>query len=794
MSFRDYIKNNVTLLDGAMGTMLQARGLLDDSVPELLNLTRPEEITAIHRAYVEAGSKVVYTNTFQANRFKLPGGVAPADIIKAAIANAGASGARFVALSIGPTGRLIEPMGNMSFEEVYDAFAEQVQAGARYGADLIIFETFTSLYEMKAALLAAKEHSNLPIICTMSFEGMRSVNGTEVSAMALTLEGLGADAIGFNCSVGPQEVIPVAKELLRWTNLPVIVKVNAGLPNGKTYTAAEFADYYKCLLELGVSVIGGCCGTNPEYIKELAALAKGRKPQRRKPVVADAVCSERKTVVIDKIMLVGERINPTGKKPFKEALKSGDYAYAAHEAVSQAENGAELLDVNCGLPEIDEKEVLPLLVKKVQAVVSLPLMADSSDPVALERALRVYNGIPIVNSVNGDSESLVKILPLVKKYGGYVIGLTLDAKGIPAAAKDRIAIGNRIIEECKRHGIPKNKVIIDALTLTTATGEYKTEDCLNTVSYFSKRNIKTALGISNISFGLPNRELINIAFLMQAAAAGLKLAIVNPSAPMVKELYAAAKALSGDLSAIKSVAALQQNIAQREDSVAAGQQNVSLEENSVAARQQNFDNTGLEYRIIKGLKEDAACAAKELLKSESVKSIVDNRLIKALDEVGRLYESGAVFLPELIASADAAKAAFEVLRESLQGASAESKGKIILATVKGDIHDIGKNIVRAVLENYGYTVIDLGRDVAPQAVVDAAVKEEAPLVGLSALMTTTAVSMESTIIALKSAGYKGKVMIGGAVITEEYARKIGADFYAKNANAAVEIAKQCFFH
>lgn len=799
MEFLEYLKENIVILDGAMGTELQKRGLLKEGVcPELLSLTHAEAITDIHRSYVEAGSDVVYTNTFQCNSHKLPEGIRPAEVIKAAISNAKASGAKFVALDIGPCGRLIEPMGDMSFEEAYNTFAEQVKAGKEYGADLVVFETFTSLYELKAALLAAKENSDLPVICTMSFEGLRSVNGTLISSMALTLEGLGADAIGFNCSVGPKEIIPAAKELIKWTNLPVIVKVNAGLPNGTTYCPADFSAYYKELIDIGVSVIGGCCGTDPEYIKEIRKIAKGGKPLYRERVKPNAVCAESKTVVLDGLKLVGERINPTGKKPFKEALKVGDWAFAAREAVAQTESGAHLLDVNCGLPEIDESKVLPALVKRVQAAVSAPLMLDSSNPAALENALRVYNGIPIVNSVNGDPESIQNILPLVKKYGAYVIALALDQNGIPKTAEERIAVGNKIISACESLGIGKERVIIDALTLTAATGEYSPKDCLDTVRHFYESGIKTALGISNVSFGLPNRDIINATFFAQAAGAGLTLAIVNPSAPYIKEVYSGACALNGNLSEIGSLKL--QNISQQVISVAERQQNAPQTSDSVSGRQQNADPNAkttqsfgsLEYCVTKGLKEDAKRATEKLLESTDASSVIDNHLIKALDEVGRLYESGSIFLPELIASAEAAKAAFEVIREGMRSSPVESKGKIVLATVKGDIHDIGKNIVRAVLENYGYTVYDLGRDVPPEAVVETAIKENAPLVGLSALMTTTAANMEKTIALLKQAGYAGKVMVGGAVITEEYAKKIGADFYAKNANESASIAKMIF--
>lgn len=775
MDFRERLKTGYLILDGGMGTGLQAKGMALGEHPERLNFTAPETVLEVHRRYVEAGSEVIYTNTFQANRLKLPADMTVEETVKRGIELGKKAGAKFIAQDIGPTGGFIEPMGNLTFEEAYDLFAEQVKAGVKYGADLFVLETFNSLYEMKAALLAVKENSALPVVCTMSYEANgRTVNGTAVSAMALTLEGLGADAIGFNCSVGAAEMIPLVEELKKWTNLPIAVKANAGIPNGKIFTPQEFADCYRIMMKNGITLAGGCCGTTPEYVRELNKLKEtlpyALRPYREIPF---AVCSESRTVLTDEIRVVGERINPTGKKRMKEALKSGDYGYIAEEALGEKENAAEILDVNCGIPEIDEEEILPLLVKKVQSVVDCPVMIDTTNPVALEKALRVVNGVPIVNSVNGDTESMETVLPLVKKYGAGVVGLCLDKEGIPSTGEARVAVGRQIAKGLERHGIPLKRLFLDPLTLTVATGEYPAEDCLNSVRTFKKEGIKSILGISNISFGLPNREIINASFLTAAMNAGLNLAIMNPSSELMMDMVSAYRLLMMQTDSRGGIKGFQVSAAQR------------------AAAQQKEECTGLVRAVVKGLKEDAVKETELLLETFSPKVVIEEHLIKGLDKVGELYEKQTIFLPQLIASADAAKAAFSVVGEKLP-AGGQTKGAVLLATVKGDIHDIGKNIVRAVVENYGYRVVDLGKDVAPETIVEKALAENIGLVGLSALMTTTAVSMEQTVVALKQAGYRGKIMVGGAVITPEFAKKIGADYYAKDANASVKIAMRVF--
>lgn len=768
MEIRDIIGKGFVLLDGAMGTQIQELGIPFSRCPEELNLTEPQAVTAIHMRYVNAGAEVVYTNTFQANANKLPKSLNLEEVISAAINNARRSGTKFVALDVGPTGSLIEPMGEMSFERAYEIFKEVVICGDKHGADLIVFETFSSLYEMRAALLAAKENSKLPVFCTMSYEGARTISGTTVASEMLTLTALGADAVGFNCSVGPTEMLPLVKEAVKWTTLPIIVKPNAGLPNGKTFNADEYAKGVSDLIDAGATIVGGCCGTTPEYIERLKNVLKSKKYAKRSVIVPDAVCSEKRVVRLDGLKVVGERINPTGKKLFKAALLSGDLAYADREALAQKNAGADLLDVNCGLPELDEPKVLPQLIKRVQG--ELPLMIDTSDPTALEAALRVYNGVPIVNSVNGDEESIKNVLPLVKKYGAFVIALCLDGTGIKSGVTERTAIADKIIAAGKTYGIPENRFIADTLTLSVATGKNNAADCLSALRALSARGIKTALGISNISFGLPNRANINAAFLSAAISAGLTLAIINPLVKEMKESADAGKLLNGG--SVEEYVAL-----------------YSGAEKPVVTAQTELT---LEYCIMNGLKEGAAKATAECLKTESPSDIIDKKLTVALDVVGKEYEAGRFFLPELVAAVEAAKAAFDVIKEALSGEKVESKGKVVLATVKGDIHDIGKNIVKAVIENYGFEVIDLGRDVLPQTVVETAIREKVLLVGLSALMTTTAKAMAETVALLKESEYKGKVMVGGAVITQEYADKIGADYYSKDAASAAKIAKKVY--
>ncbi|MGN0586766.1 MAG: homocysteine S-methyltransferase family protein [Oscillospiraceae bacterium] len=771
-------------LDGAMGTMLQAAGLEAGGVPELLNLTDPPLITGIHRAYAEAGADILYSNTFGANSYKLAEtGKAPAEIIPAAIKNARAAADNvLVALDIGPIGQLLEPSGTLKFEEAYDYFKEMVMAGA--DADLIVFETMTDLYELKAAVLAAKENSDLPIMCTMTFEeNRRTFTGCSVSSMALTLSGLGADVIGINCSLGPRELAPVVEELSKWTTLPIAVKPNAGLPDPVTnkydVTPEEFAQSAAELTKYGVKLAGGCCGTTPDFIRAVKNTLSGMKYTKNTPDIPAAVCSAEKTVVIDGPRIIGERINPTGKKLFKEALKRGDIDYILGQAIEQIHAGAEILDVNVGLPDIDEKAMMVRTVKALQGVADLPLQLDSTITEVLEAALRVYNGKPIVNSVNGEQSSMDKILPLVKKYGAAVVGLTLDENGIPKTAEKRFEIAKRIMETAMSYGIPKQDIYIDCLTLTASAeqaGVMETVKALHRVK--TELGLKTVLGVSNISFGLPNRELINCNFLQMALTNGLDLPIMNPNVASMTGAVRAYRLLTNiDENSVEFIAAY-------------GAEKTAA---PAAPKADTGDHT-LMYAVENGLKAEGAQITERLLETTDSMEIVNQMLIPALDKTGADFESGKIFLPQLIMSAGVAQAAFEVIRNHMikNNAAPVCKGEVVLATVKGDIHDIGKNIVKVLLENYGYHVIDLGRDVDYQAVVDAAIEHKVKLVGLSSLMTTTLGAMEKTIQLLRENNVDCKVVVGGAVLTPEYAKKIGADFYAKDAKETVDIAKQIY--
>ncbi|MGN0592086.1 MAG: homocysteine S-methyltransferase family protein [Ruminococcus sp.] len=771
-------------LDGGMGTMLQTDGMPAGAIPELYNLSDPERIIRVHRAYIEAGADVIYTNTFGANRLKMKKtGKTAEELIRAGVANAKKAAAgtdTLVALDIGPIGQLLEPLGTLTFEEAYDIFREEILAGAE--ADLIVIETMTDLYETKAAVLAAKENSNKPVLVTMTFEeGGRTFTGCSVASMALTLEGLGVDALGVNCSLGPKELYPVVEELYQWTTLPVIVKPNAGLPDpitGKFSVEPEdFAASLAGFAKRGVKIFGGCCGTTPAHLK--AAFSRldetdMQTPQRR-PIPA-AVCSGTAAVIIDQPRMIGERINPTGKKRFQQALRENDISYILEQAVQQTDAGADILDVNVGLPGIDEKDMMVRTVKALQSVSDTPLQLDSTNPEVLEAALRVYNGKPIVNSVNGEEQSLRTILPLVKKYGAAVVGLTLDEKGIPPKAEERFTIAKRILAQAEAIGIPKRDVYIDCLTLTVSaeqTGAKETLTALRRVK--EELGLKTVLGVSNISFGLPNREAVNRTFLTMAMQNGLDLPILNPNIVSMAEAVRAYKVLT------------------------------CLDENSTAFIQAYGNGSAktapppadapkqpdLGYALAHGLKEECAKITAGLLESHEPMEIINNMLIPALDMAGTQFEQGKIFLPQLILTAGAAQAAFGVIRDALSRSSAApvSKGKIVLATVKGDVHDIGKNIVKVLLENYGYTVIDLGKDVPCQQVVDAAIAHQVPLVGLSALMTTTLDAMAETIRLLHEQYPSCKTVVGGAVLTPEYAQKIHADFYAKDAKNTVDIAK-----
>lgn len=784
MNFKELLESReFVFFDGAMGTVLQANGLEMGGIPEELNITNPELITKIHKGYIDAGSDVVYANTFGANRYKLSHSeYSVGEIIYAAVKNArnAAEGTdTLVALDLGPIGQLLEPTGTLSFEEAYDIFAEQVAAGK--DADIIVFETMTDLYELKAALLAAKENSDKPVVCTMTFEqNLRTFTGCEVSSMALTLEGLGADAIGINCSLGPAELEPVVKELSKWTRLPVVVKPNAGLPDPETnlynVTPERFAEQMKNLVRYGVKIFGGCCGTSPEFISETVKALKSERYVDITPEIPSAVCTPSKTVVIDRPRIIGERINPTGKKIFKAALINNDIDYILGQAIEQTGAGAEILDVNVGLPDIDEKKMMITAVKAIQGITDAPLQIDSTVIEVLESALRIYNGKPVVNSVNGEETSLNTILPLVKKYGAAVVGLTLDENGIPKKAEERFKIAERIMNRALEIGIPKENIFIDCLTLTASAeqeGVMETVKALRRVK--NELGLKTVLGVSNISFGLPNRELINSTFLSVALANGLDLPIINPNVPSMSGAVRAFRLLSNaDRNSLEFIAAY------------------GSETPKTVKTADSHENVTLEYAIENGLKSEGAKITAKLLETTDPMEIVNNMLIPALDKAGSRFEKGEIFLPQLIQTAGAAQSCFEVIKEKLakSGANQVSKGKIVLATVKGDIHDIGKNIVKVLLENYGYQVIDLGRDVDYQKVVDAAVENDVHLVGLSALMTTTLSSMEKTIALLRENNVDCKIMVGGAVLTPEYAEKIGADFYARDAKESVDIAKR----
>ncbi|WP_353478063.1 homocysteine S-methyltransferase family protein [Pseudoflavonifractor phocaeensis] len=692
-----------------------------------------------------------------------------------------------MALDIGPCGQLLEPTGMLGFEEAVDLFAQVVKAGVQAGADLIAIETMTDLQEARAALLAAKENSNLPVLVTMTYEASgRTFLGCSPAAAALTLEGLGADAVGVNCSLGPREMPPLVEELLKWTNLPIVLKPNAGLPHpdgsGYDITPLKFAQSLAALADMGVKVFGGCCGTTPKYIALLTKELEGKTVKNVPRHVPAAVCSATQAVPIDRVRVIGERINPTGKKLMKEALRRGDVDYMLGQALAQTEAGADILDVNVGLPEIDEGDMMVRTVKALQGVTDAPLQLDSTDPKVLERALRVYCGKAIVNSVNGESASMETILPLVKKYGAAVVGLTLDENGIPKTAQARFDVAKRILERAMALGIRKEDVYIDCLTLTVSAEQAAASQTLEALHRVkTELGLKTVLGVSNISFGLPARPLVNQNFLTMAMSAGLDLPIINPNVDAMMAAVRCFHLLTNvDTDAREFIAAYAN--ASVSTSITVG--------NTPAAPQTT--GRSLKDLVVAGLKGEAGQATRALLETTAPMDIVDNILIPALDQVGADFEQNKVFLPQLIQSAGAAQAAFEVIREKLstgEGGNV-SRGNVVLATVKGDIHDIGKNIVKVLLENYGYTVIDLGRDVDPAAVVEAARKYEAPLVGLSALMTTTLKSMAQTIAQLHDAGLPCKIMVGGAVLTPEYAQEISADFYARDAKESVDIAKR----
>ena len=797
-------QSNTILLDGGMGTMLQAAGLKLGARPEELNITDPALIEGIHGQYAAAGSRIVNANTFGASAHKLAGSTYTLEqVITAGIENCKRACAPYgalTALDVGPLGELLEPSGTLAFEDAVAEYTRIVKAGEAAGADLIFFETYTDLYELKAALLAAKENTHLPILASMSFEaGGRTFTGCTVESFAATARGLGADAVGINCSLGPKEIFPMAKRLAEAVpgNFPVFVKPNAGLPradgSGYDITPQLFALQMKPYRELHLFAAGGCCGTTPEFIKLLNGTFAGCTPGRPAHRMPSVLCTPVDTVTVDGITVVGERINPTGKKRFQQALREGDMNYVLEQAVSQAEAGAQILDVNVGAPGVDEPVLMEQVVKALQSVTSLPLQLDSSNVEALARGLRVYNGKPIVNSTNGEPEKLAAILPLCKKYGAAIVGLAIDEKGIQPKAADRVAIARRITEAALAAGIPREDIYIDCLTLTASAQQ---EDVLATVQALEackkELGVRTVLGVSNISFGLPCRTYLNTTFLTMAMYAGLDLAIMNPSSEeMMAAVYAYNVLTNRDKQSTKYIERFADRVPA---STALAQAAKAVPAASAAEAELTGPYAALMKAVEKGLKGDAAAHTRALLAEKQPLEVVDEALIPALDIVGAKYEKGTLFLPQLLQAASAAQSAFEEIKTAIaqKGEGSASKGRIVLATVKGDVHDIGKNIVRVILENYGFEVLDLGRDVPVETVVDTVREKDVHLVGLSALMTTTLKSMEETIAALHTAKLDCKIMVGGAVLTPEYAEKIGADWYAKDAKRSADIAKEFF--
>lgn len=762
--------------------MLQRSGLPVGSLPELYTLEHPDILENIHRAYIEAGSKIAYTNTFSSNAHKLFGcGHSVDEVINASVsvAKKAVSGNALVALDIGPIGEMLEPSGTLSVEEAYGLFREMLIAGEKAGADLVAFETFSDLAELRIGVLAAKENTKLPIFATMTFEESgRTFTGCLAECFAETISGLNVDAIGVNCSMGPKQLMPIIRRIGKVTSLPLIVKANAGLPDAHdghySISASEFAHEMSECAEIGVQFVGGCCGTDPEFIKSLQNEMKSKN--RAKRVISDEtiLCSSTKLVALSEARVIGERINPTGKKRFQTALRENDFDYIISQGIQQADAGADILDVNVGVPGLDESALMQKCVKGLQDTIDLPLQIDSNDALAIETGLRAFAGKAIVNSVNGEKNRLELILPLVKKYGSAVVGLTMDEHGIPETAEERFEIAKRILSVCESYGIPKRNVFIDCLCLTVSAAQSSASETLKAVRMVhDKLGLHTVLGISNISFGLPNRELINRTFLTLALENGLDLPIMNPNVSSMTDAISAFKLLKGyDIGC--------QSFVER-----------YAEAKSVSPAA-DIATDDIFEAIAKGLKFESGAITHRLLETKAELEIINEYLIPALDAVGLRYEKGEIFLPQLMRSADASSEAFEVIKASIskKGVSSVNKGKIIIATVKGDIHDIGKNIVKTILANYGYQLIDLGRDVPPLKVVETAVNEDVRLIGLSALMTTTLPAMAETVRILRESGHDCKIMVGGAVLTKEYAAEIGADYYSKDAKQAVDIAKE----
>ena len=793
MNIRERLGKELLFLDGGMGTLLQAEGLAPGELPETWNIEHPEKVEAIHRRYYEAGSDVVLANTFGANVCKFHDDrYTVEEVIRAGIANAKRAGEQigketYVALDMGPTGKLLKPMGELDFDDAYEAFAEAVRYGEKYGADLIHIETMSDTYEVKAAILAAKENSSLPVFVTMIFdERGKLLTGGDVPSVVAMLEGLRVDALGLNCGLGPKQMLPILNDLRRYTSLPIIVKPNAGLPkqkNGETYYDVEPDEFARIMQEVvkgGACVIGGCCGTTPEHIKKLVEECKDlplRKIEKKHDTI---VSSYGQAVILDDMpRIIGERINPTGKKKFKEALKNEDMDYILKEAITQQDKGAHILDVNVGLPDIDEPTLMKEVVQELQSVTNLPLQIDTVDTVAMENALRIYNGKAMVNSVSGKQESMDAVFPLIRKYGGVVIGLALDEDGIPATAEGRVQIAKKIIAEAAKYGIEKKDIVIDALAMTISSEPEGAKVTLETLRRLRDEvGVCTVLGVSNISFGLPSRPIVNSIFYTMAMQNGLSVGIINPnSEDMMKAWYAYHALMNLDSNCENYINKYAQQPGTAPVSATGSAHKMTLKS-----------------AIERGLREEANSITSEMIQEKDGLEIINEELIPALNTVGEGFEKGTVFLPQLLMSAEAAKTAFAVLKEKMDssGEVQEKKGKIILATVKGDIHDIGKNIVKVLLENYSFDVIDLGKDVPPETIVDTVLEQDIHLVGLSALMTTTVVSMEETIRQLREKAPHCLVMVGGAVLNQDYADMIGADFYGKDAMQSVHYAQRVF--
>ncbi len=792
------LNNDFLFFDGAMGTMLQENEIKAGDIPEELNIRKPELIYDIHKKYIDSGADIITTNTFGANSLKLKDSpynsreiiTAAVKIAKKSIEESSDKSDKYIALDIGPIGTLLSPLGSLKFEEAYDIFKEQVIAGRDGGAHIILLETMTDIYELKAAILAAKENSTLPVFCTMSFqENGRTFTGTDVASFVSLVEGLGVDVLGVNCSLGPKQLQTIVDELLTYSSIPVMVQANAGLPkyeNNITYydiDPEEYSHEIKTMAQKGVAIIGGCCGTTPQYISNLISHLDGIRPLKISKKHYTSASSSSKTVFLgEDVKIIGERINPTGKKRLKEALRHNDMDYIISQAIIQEDTGSHILDVNVGLADIDEKETMLNIITELQSVVSLPLQIDSSNPEVIEAAVRIYNGKPIINSVNGKKESMDEILPIVKKYGALVIGLTLDENGIPKTAEKRLEIASKIIERASLYGIAEENILIDPLVLTASAEQAAVMETLKAIPLIKEKyNVKIVLGTSNVSFGLPNRSLLNTTYMAMALGYGLDAPITDSTNKALMDVVRSFKVLSNqDIDS--------QDYIDNYSNISPGLQTDNNLENTPTG------SGNLKEIIIKGLKDEARTLSSKLLDEYDSMEIVNDFMIPALDIVGEKYDKGEIFLPQLIRSAETSKIVFENLKEKTakEGKDMIDGNKILLATVKGDIHDIGKNIVKLILENYGYKIIDLGKDVDINKIVDIVLAQDIKLVGLSALMTTTVSNMELTIKAIKKVAPKVKIMVGGAVLTSNYACKIGADYYSKDARGAVDIAREVF--